>query len=123
MRTNYTSLWDATLILLIVTIGMLNVGLGFGLAMYFGYGPPGLDGIFQALGPMPSTTSGECVRLFPGQLGVPYVPGPLRKSSQARPRLPRRTNRLAEDGVLSDIRDMAAAAQGSLTTNAAQARE
>ena len=50
-------LGPTALILLIVTIGLLNICLGFGLAMYFDYGPPGLDGIFEALGPMPPAAS------------------------------------------------------------------
>jgi hypothetical protein len=44
---------EAALILLTIAIGLLNVCLGFGLAMYYGLGPPGLDGIWESLGPMP----------------------------------------------------------------------
>ncbi len=61
------------MLLLIVTIGMLNVGLGFGLAMYFGYGPPGLEGILQAVGPMPPATR-DAATVVAAELGAPYAP-------------------------------------------------
>ena len=73
------------MILLLVTIGMLNVGLGFGLAIYFGYGPPGPGGIFESLGPMPPAnavlSSNTAVRIT----NVPFV--------LHRPSLPRKRGR------------------------------
>jgi hypothetical protein len=36
--------------LLILTIGLLNLVLGFGLGIYLGYGPPGLLATWDALG-------------------------------------------------------------------------
>jgi hypothetical protein len=115
-------------LLLLVTIGMLNVCLGFGLAMYNGYGPPGLDGIFQAVGPMPPTTP-DAVLPGSGELGAPYVPAPevppvpqpiatpvaVAEEATVGP--------LAEEGVLSDVREMSAAAQTAMLPDAAQARE
>jgi hypothetical protein len=41
------------LIALITITGLMNVCLGFALAMYLGYGPPGLRAIWQSLGEMP----------------------------------------------------------------------
>ena len=37
------------MILTILAIGLLNVGVGFGLAIYLGYGPPGLMEAWEAL--------------------------------------------------------------------------
>jgi hypothetical protein len=38
------------MLLLTLTIGLLNLGLGFAAAVYLGYGPPGLAAAWQALG-------------------------------------------------------------------------
>jgi hypothetical protein len=40
-------------VLLIVAVGLLNMGLGFGVACYCGWGPPGLHEAWEALAPIP----------------------------------------------------------------------
>ena len=68
------------MIFLIVTLGLLNIGLGFGLAMYYGFGPPGLDGLFEALGPMPSAPP-NTESFISGKLGAPYDPSAAAESA------------------------------------------
>jgi len=41
------------LVLLIVAVGLLNMGLGFGVACYWGWGPPGLHEAWETLAPIP----------------------------------------------------------------------
>lgn len=102
------------MILLLVTIGLLNIGLGFGLAMYYGYGPPGLDGIFEALGPMPpSSPPAQLV----GGLGTPYDPF-VATPSEAGP-----SASLAEEEVLGEIRDLAGAAQNAMVGGPVESHE
>lgn len=104
---------------------MLNVCLGFGLAMYFGYGPPGLDGILQALGPMPAATSDAASPAAVG-LGALYIPGEddAGGSSAANQTAAAEDNEpsesLSEEGVLSDVRELTEAAQTAMTAAAAQ---
>jgi len=123
------------LILLLVAIGMLNVCLGFGLAMYYGYGPPGINGIFQALGPMPA----EMPTTWPiasSELATPSdppaspaemetaphdSPEPVVVAPDAAPHA-MTDQPLAEEGVLSEVRDMAAAAETALASGEPQAR-
>ncbi len=129
--------WIA-LLLLIVTIGTLNVCLGFGLAMYYGYGPPGLDGIFQSLGPMPPATPDA--PLTATGLGELYVPTAAAADSHAQPAEDGRENGtvpppaagiaasladgpLDEEAVLNDVRQITAAAQSVLSSNEVQASE
>ena len=111
------------MLLLIVTIGMLNVCLGFGLAMYYGYGPPGLDGIFQSLGPLPRATPNAAL-FGSGELGAPYVPlpaetipqsaaNPVAAAANVAPAEP-----LAEEGLLDAVREMATAAETTLVPGA-----
>jgi hypothetical protein len=125
------------LLLLIVTIGTLNVCLGFGLAMYYGYGPPGLDGIFQSLGPMPPATPDA--PLAASRLGELYVPTPDAAESRGQPAENDRENGsvivppaaigaaadgpLDEEAVLDDVRQLTAAAQTAMAAGAAQASE
>ncbi len=113
------------MILLIVTIGLLDICLGFGLAMYYGYGPPGLAGIVESLGPMPpaarnaqSPTSGE--------LGAPYNPFPPASPLPSPANLPtdgtaaETSEALAEEAVLGDVRDLASTAQAAAITGGLQ---
>ncbi len=118
---------STALILLIVTIGMLNICLGFGLAMYYDYGPPGLDGIFESLGPMPPAAES----LIPTALGAPYDPSvapaapestaarsenlpidnTIAPPSETPPAESLPPDLLAEEKVLGDVRNLAATAQ------------
>jgi hypothetical protein len=103
------------LILLIVTIGLLNICLGFGLAMYFGFGPPGLDGIFEAMATMPPaapTNSGPTAT----ELGAPYDPFAAQAVDEP-------SARLAEERVLGDVRDLADTAQTAVRGDPVESRE
>jgi len=115
-------------ILLLVTIGLLNICLGFGLAMHYGFGPPGLDGIFQAFGPMPppapSCQSPAASGGYPlvgaglGGLGAPHDPFATPQSTM-QPGASPAANReiapppgaLAEEELLGEVRDLAGTAQ------------
>ena len=117
------------LLLLIVTIGTLNVCLGFGLAMYYGYGPPGLDGIFQSLGPMPAASPDAP---FAAALGEPYVPFDAAAAETAPTELPAPgadvatglpAGALTEEEVLGDVRALEAAAQAALLSGAEQSQQ
>jgi hypothetical protein len=115
------------LLVLIVTIGILNVCLGFGLAIYFGYGPPGLDGIFQALGPMPPVVA-DASSPVAGRIGAIYIPGGDDASEQsnampggAGPIGP--GDSLSEEGVLGNVRELAATAQTAMATAVVQAQD
>ena len=125
------------LILLIVTIGLLNICLGFGLAMYYDYGPPGLDGIFEALGPMPPAAP-SVESLIPAGLGAPYDPSvaPAAPESIAEPSanppvdntadLPAESppsDALAEEEVLGAVRNLAATAQTAMVSGQLESRE
>ncbi len=110
------------MIFLLVTIGLLNIGLGFGLAMYYGLGPPGLDGIFQALGPMPPREP-SAQSLPSGGLGAPYDPFPAPESS-IQPGASLATSSampppepLAEEELLGDVRDLAGTAQTAMLSS------
>ncbi len=123
-----------TLLLLIVTIGTLNVFLGFGLAMYFGYGPPGLDGIFQSLGPIPPAAATHCAGAPAAlqsrvALGEPYIlPFEPATAETAPPVFSGLSNDVAqplvdEETVLSDVRELTAAAQATFVSGAAEIPE
>jgi len=136
---------------------MLNLCLGFGLAIYCGYGPPGWEGIFQALRPMPpnkpdgkgTQSVPDPVFASPPPASLPSPsgePGPGGRHEVARARIAtvpdpaaaeadpptgstvteaantQPAGPLAEDSVLSEVRELAAAAQTALTSAAAQAR-
>lgn len=114
------------MLLLIVTIGTLNVCLGFGLAMYYGYGPPGLDGIFQSLGPMPAASPDAPLA---AALGEPYIPLDTAPVEMAPPESPGNgaaagtpVVALAEEEVLGDVRALAAAAQSVMQSAAQEAQ-
>lgn len=121
------------MIALIVTIGLLNICLGFGLAMYFGYGPPGLDGIFEAIGPMPPVAADSKVE--PGmeltamsnhaypptmQARRPMVPGESMPSANGG--MPP-AELLAEEKVLGDVRDLTATAQTAMLSGQVESHE
>jgi hypothetical protein len=110
----------------IVIIGMLNICLGFGLAMYCGYGPPGLNGIFQALGPMPPEKSdiGPPIASDPQTPAIAVAseavpPPPLSASSDAASAPP--DGPPAEESVLSEVQELTAAAQTAIASVTAQA--
>ena len=114
---------QTAVILLIVTIGLLNICLGFGLAMYYGFGPPGLDGIFQAIGPMPRPAP-DAKALAYGGIGAPYDPLASPQSPvQPAANLPASSavvppsEPLAEEEVLGDVRDLASTAQTAMASN------
>jgi hypothetical protein len=85
------------LLLLFLVIGLLNVAIGFALAMYLGFAPPGFDGVMQSLGPMPPAT--------------PDVSAAGKTSGETSP----------EDAVLGDVRALAADAQSAMAPGAMQA--
>jgi hypothetical protein len=95
------------LILLLVAFGLVNICLGFGLAIYFEVGPPGLDGIFEALGPMPPGAASP-QPLVSGGLGAPYDPFATAEPSADSPA------GIAEEQVLGDVRELADSAQTAL---------
>jgi hypothetical protein len=99
------------MILLLVTIGLLNIGMGVGLAMYYGLGPPGLDGICEALGPMPSVPA-SALSPAAGGPGAPHAP------PAAPPAEP-----LAEENVLGDVRDLATTAQAAMVGSPVESQE
>ncbi len=118
------------LILLIVTIGFLNLCLGFGLAMHFGYGPPGLDGIFEALGPMPPASNGLQVPPPTDRqaVGNPASPSPILRMVPAEINQPTgggnpRAGLLAEEKVLGDVCDLTATAQAVAVSGQVKSRE
>ena len=108
------------MLLLIVAIGTLNVCLGAGLAMYYGYGPPGLDGILQALGPMPPATP-DAAPAVAGGLGATDIPSAIDEVPQSASNGGPAAS-LSEEGVLNDVRDLNAAAESALASGAAQTR-
>lgn len=117
------------MILLLVTIGLLNIGLGFGLAMYYGLGPPGLDGIFEALGPMPPVIPSVPPH---DSSGMERSPDPaVAPDSTAEPatNLPadnsiaRPGDALPEEDVLGDVQDLAATAQTAMESSQVQSPE
>jgi hypothetical protein len=98
-----------------VAFGLLNVCLGFGLAMYLGHAPPDLQGIFDSLGPMPAVTLGVAPNSV--ELGAPYVPPQDPETppsaageSAAQPFDP------TEENVLGEVQELATAAQGVLVS-------
>jgi hypothetical protein len=121
-------LGSPALLLLIVTFGTLNVCLGFGLAMYFDYGPPGLDGIYQSLGPMPPASADAPLA---AALGEPYVPFDTAPPQAVQPESPALSAdaslgppavALPEEEVLGDVRALTAAAQSVMQSAAQQAQ-
>ena len=126
------------MLVLIVIIGTLNVFLGFGLAMYYGYGPPGLDGIFQSLGPMPPAMPDA--PLAAAELGELYIPASVAAEARGQPAdggpgdgpailsiasvaSAASEPPLDEEAVLNDVRQMTAAAQSAMAAGAAQTSE
>jgi len=110
------------LIPLIVTIGLLNIGLGFGLAMYYDFGPPGLDGIFGALGPMPPAAP-SADSPVPIALGAPYDPSVAPETTGEPSTISPLSETLAEEKVLGDVRDLAASAQTAMVSGQVESRE
>jgi len=116
------------LTLLIVTIGLLNIGLGFGLAIYYGFGPPGLDEILEALGPMPPAAP-NAQSLVSDEFDSPHdlIASPVAAESNAElaanPPASSAINPLAEEMVLGEVRDLAATAQTALVSGQVQSRE
>jgi hypothetical protein len=107
-------------LVLIVIIGILNVCLGFGLAMYLGYGPPGMDGILQALGPMPAAAA-NAAPLTAG-LGALYIPGSDEEVPQSPVNSvaaqPEPADSPSEESVLGDVEVLTAAARSAMSTAA-----
>jgi hypothetical protein len=126
------------LILLIVTIGLLNICLGFGLAMYFGYGPPGLDGIFEAFGPMPPVaaksnpgpgTEPQAISSHAYPLGRESMPPVGESTSPTSGGMPPSDDGmppaelLAEEKVLGEVCEMAATAQTAVVSGQVESHE
>ena len=108
------------MLLLVVTIGLLNICLGLGLAMYYDFGPPGLDGIFEALGPMPPAGP-SASPLVSVPLGAPYDPSLTSEAAADSSRPPPLESEmgspldtLAEEGLLGEVHDLSATAQSSM---------
>ena len=120
------------LIFLIITIGLLNICLGFGLAMYYGFGPPGLDGICEALAPMPPAAP-PAQPVVSGRIGLPNDPPVSRVAIKSAPKpaanLPAgstiapASESLAEEEVLGDVRDLAATAQAAMVEGRVESSE
>jgi hypothetical protein len=117
------------LILLIVTIGLLNICLGLGLAMYYGYGPPGLDGIFEAIGPMPPDAESLC-DLIVAPVAAESTVEPAANLSDANTTAPpsespseTMAEPLAEEAVLGDVRDLATTAQTAMVDGQVENQE
>ena len=110
------------MIVLIVAIGLLNIGLGFGLAVYYGYGPPGLDGIFEALGPMPPTAA-DSPPFFADGAGVKDAAVVMETDQPAAVETIAPTSEEAvEEEVLDDVRDLAATAQTAMDPGHVESR-
>jgi len=119
-------LGQTALILLIVSLGLLNICLGFGLAMFLGYGPPGLEGIFDALGPIPqvapcaesllsdATSARSDPLVSPESIAEPVANLPA--DNTIAPLL----EPLVEEKVLGDIRDLATAARTTMVSGQAE---
>jgi hypothetical protein len=108
-------------------MGLLNICLGFGLAMHYGYGPPGLDGIFAAFGPMPPAARNP-QSFLSGELGAPYDPSASASTATSNVNLPADTaggssDSAAEEKVLADVRDLASTAQTAMTGGQVGSRE
>jgi hypothetical protein len=119
------------LILLIVAIGLLNVCLGFGLAMYYGFGPPDWRGIFEAFGPVPPKmpTAPSAQSPGAGGLGAPCNPAATEPTVQSSTNLPAGGTiappgeLLAEEKVLDDVHDLATSARTALVGSEAENHE
>jgi len=107
---------------------MLNVGLGFGLAMYYGYGPPGLEGILQAVGPMPPAAPDAAT--VAAKLGEPYAPAISPNVSETALQSAASLSAAVtgdvlaepsiEDRILGGVREMATNVQTAMVSDAAQ---
>jgi hypothetical protein len=63
------------LLLIIVAVGVLNVCLGFAVAWYLGYGPPGLREAWEALAPIPRKLETPSPAASPAGEAAPVVQG------------------------------------------------
>ncbi len=108
--------------LLIVIIGLLNIGLGFGLAMYYGYGPPGLEEIFEAIGPMPPGVP-SAQSLVSGGIVASESTVRLSANLPASSTIDPPAESLAEETVLGEVRDLATTAQSALVSDQVESRE
>jgi hypothetical protein len=61
------------LLLIIVAAGALNVCLGFAVAWYLGYGPPGLREAWEALAPIPRKPQTPSPAASPAGEAAPVV--------------------------------------------------
>ena len=93
------------MIVLIVVIGLLNVGLGFALAVFYGYALPGLNGLIESIGPMPSTVSSPTSVVSSQHQKAYDISGGAEPTSDS----------LAEEKVLGDVRDLTAAARTAVS--------
>lgn len=106
------------MILLIVTIGLVNVCMGLGLAIYFGYGPPTVDAILQSLERMPKAPLSIEMVLPGSNLGAPYDPFASDALAIASTDS---TPSASEETVLADIQELAGSVQSPVTSSAANA--
>jgi hypothetical protein len=63
-------------VLLIIAVGLLNIGLGCATAFYLGYGPPGLREAWEALGPDPGEPLAAPLAASPDQAPPPAESSP-----------------------------------------------
>jgi len=110
------------LTLLIVIIGLLNIGLGFGLAIYYGYGPAGLNEIFEALGPMPPGVP-NAQSLVSCEIVASKSTVGLSANLPVGSTIDPPSEPLAEEAVLGEVRDLATTAQSALVSDQVQSRE
>ncbi len=68
----------------VIVVALINVCVGYGLAVCFGYGPPGLWAAWIALGPYPAAGGAAASRKPVNGLTQQIVVGP-RSTPAARP--------------------------------------
>lgn len=121
------------LVLMTVFIGLLNVFVGFGVAMYLGYGPPGLKEAWSALDSQPASPGADVVAapstvdavagaasMVPAEAKAAAESGELSsiaasnqsESSTAEPASAESTP--SEEEILNEVRPMDEAAQGTM---------
>jgi len=90
--------------------------------MYYGYGPPGLDEIFEAIGPMPpGATSVQSLvsdEIVASESTVGLSANLPASSTTDPPPEP-----LTEETVLGEVRDLATAAQSALVSDQVESHE
>jgi len=90
--------------------------------MYYGYGPPGLDEIFEAIGPMPPGVPIAQSLVSDGIAASEPTVG-LSTNPPVSSTMDPAAEPLAEETVLGEVRDLTTTAQSALVSDRVESRE